>query len=594
MDLPARTRTCLVAVLLAGAVLAALAPGARANEIAAQGVPTSQRIVVHDAAETLRDWCRTDEQGVLWLELPGGARYELVTSAFDPAIANPGDGSFHPFDGRRGARPRSPRSSYPLDGVAADVFILPYPRRAGLSSAAGHGPDPALARRAARCRRTSSTPRWSTSWGTWCSTRRPAGHGHRGVEPLPRPARHRRPDPLQRGRRRTPTGRTRSSRRTSACCSAARWPPRPARSRTPPCALPGEVPGLEDFMLSLAGSPLAVTLGAAPNPSRGAVVFSRGGRPGGRARPVRPGRAPSRLAAPRRRAATASAGAGTAATRRGGASSPAWCSRGPATAAPPRAWSCSPRRARPIVRRAARSRGPNGSETARACSSPKPAKLRAASNSENGRPVMTSEGAVLRVPDLAREPALHLPHVLQAQGLERRRHHDVVARRRRSSGAKRATGSGQRPRQRRPHGVQPGEHERPGPVALEPVGVRADSRSAGAARRRRRSRGGRTSPRAAATARRAAAGWPACRARGCSRRGARTGRRAARPPTPSRPARAAAGPPGLSARAGAAHASSRPASSAASSAGSGAAGRGAGSGERTGGRALRRDAAAAR
>ena len=29
--------------------------------------------------------------------------------------------------------------SYPLDGVAADVFILPYPRRAGLTSAAGPG-----------------------------------------------------------------------------------------------------------------------------------------------------------------------------------------------------------------------------------------------------------------------------------------------------------------------------------------------------------------------------------------------------------------------------------------------------------------------
>ena len=101
-------------------------------------MPTSQRIVVHDAAETLRDWCRTDEQGVLWLELPGGARYELVTSVFDPAIANHGDGSFHPFEAAE-VEAAIAAVSYPLDGVAADVFILPYPRRAGLASAAGTG-----------------------------------------------------------------------------------------------------------------------------------------------------------------------------------------------------------------------------------------------------------------------------------------------------------------------------------------------------------------------------------------------------------------------------------------------------------------------
>ena len=51
----------------------------RATEVATGGVSTSDRIVIHDAQETLRDWCRPDSQGTLWLMLPGGMRFELVT-----------------------------------------------------------------------------------------------------------------------------------------------------------------------------------------------------------------------------------------------------------------------------------------------------------------------------------------------------------------------------------------------------------------------------------------------------------------------------------------------------------------------------------
>jgi hypothetical protein len=40
---------------------------------------------------------------------------------------------------------------------------------------------------------------------------------------------------------------------------------------------PTQVAGLADFMLSLSGPPLTVTLGARPNPARGAVLFSRKG-----------------------------------------------------------------------------------------------------------------------------------------------------------------------------------------------------------------------------------------------------------------------------------------------------------------------------
>jgi hypothetical protein len=116
-----------------GACLLALT--VRADEV---GGVTSARagIVVHDAAQTLRDYCRADEAGTLWLTLPGGSRYELVTST--AGLPNPGDGAFHPFDASVVATALS-GVRYPMTGVAAEVFILPFPRRDALESAAGPG-----------------------------------------------------------------------------------------------------------------------------------------------------------------------------------------------------------------------------------------------------------------------------------------------------------------------------------------------------------------------------------------------------------------------------------------------------------------------
>ena len=94
-------------------------------------------LVIHGPSETLRDFCRA-EDGALWLTLPDGARFELVTSTSDPSIANPGDGSFHPFD-EAVVRAALSGIRYPLAGVSAEVFLLPFPRRAGLQSAAGTG-----------------------------------------------------------------------------------------------------------------------------------------------------------------------------------------------------------------------------------------------------------------------------------------------------------------------------------------------------------------------------------------------------------------------------------------------------------------------
>jgi len=87
-------------------------------------------IVIHDAATTLRERCVVDESGVTWLGAPNGTRYELVTTTDDPAITNQGDGAFFPFD-RAEVEAALAGVRYPLDGVVADVFILPFPRRDG-------------------------------------------------------------------------------------------------------------------------------------------------------------------------------------------------------------------------------------------------------------------------------------------------------------------------------------------------------------------------------------------------------------------------------------------------------------------------------
>jgi hypothetical protein len=95
-------------------------------------------IAIHGPEETLRDFCRTDAEGRLWLEVPGGARFELITSIDDPAISNPGDGSFHPFDEAE-VRAALGQVRYAIGGVSADIFLLPFPRRGGLESAAAPG-----------------------------------------------------------------------------------------------------------------------------------------------------------------------------------------------------------------------------------------------------------------------------------------------------------------------------------------------------------------------------------------------------------------------------------------------------------------------
>lgn len=124
------------ALILATLVTVSLSVCAQANELDARG-GQSAGFVIHDASEVERDFCRW-EDGRLYLLLPGGARYELVPSTTDAAITNVGDGSFHPFDASE-VRAALGAVRYPLARIAADIYVLPYPRRNGLESAAGPG-----------------------------------------------------------------------------------------------------------------------------------------------------------------------------------------------------------------------------------------------------------------------------------------------------------------------------------------------------------------------------------------------------------------------------------------------------------------------
>ena len=118
---------------LGGAVLglALMTTVGRSDEVAAGA--SADGVIIHGPEETLRNYCRTVGDQ-LWLELPDGSRFELATATCE--FANPGDGSFHPFDeGTVRAALASVR--FPARDVPVQIFLLPYPRRTGTQSAAG-------------------------------------------------------------------------------------------------------------------------------------------------------------------------------------------------------------------------------------------------------------------------------------------------------------------------------------------------------------------------------------------------------------------------------------------------------------------------
>jgi hypothetical protein len=120
-------RSPLALALATGAVLCGVDSTGRASA----GV----RIIGPD--EVLKRYCRA-EGDQLRLVVPGVAPQELVTRVDDPIVVNQGDGSFHPLDPDVVAQAIA-GLSFPVDQVDAVVYVLPYPRRAGLESVAAPG-----------------------------------------------------------------------------------------------------------------------------------------------------------------------------------------------------------------------------------------------------------------------------------------------------------------------------------------------------------------------------------------------------------------------------------------------------------------------
>jgi hypothetical protein len=261
---------------LAGTLLgvAALFAVAHANEVSAGGAD-ARGFVIHDAAETLRDDCVRDADGVLWFQLPGGLRWELVTDTADPAILNPGDGAFHPFEASE-VRAALAAVRYPLERLSAEIYVLPYPRRVALESAAGHGlillapgvqpltPEhqhAELIHELGHVVQYALLPDAETrGWDQYRNLRgitdqavynAGASHANRPHEIFAEDFRATFGDPL--------------ANYSGTIENAAIAPP-------------AGIAGLAEFLRGLAGSSLAIS--AAPNPSRGATLFSRAGTTG--------------------------------------------------------------------------------------------------------------------------------------------------------------------------------------------------------------------------------------------------------------------------------------------------------------------------
>ncbi len=270
-----RVRASLALLALMAAFTAARAPAAGANEIQAQ--ESASRFAIHGPEETLRDDCSWDAEGRLWLTLPGGARFELVTSTADSVISNAGDGAFHPFQESE-VRAAVAALRFPIAGLCADVYLLPYPRRTGLESAAGAGLvllSPGVRPLSPEQQHAEFThelghvvhrallPDSSTlGWNAYRALRgitdpavysASAPHADRPHEIFAEDFRALFGDALA-----NYSGTIENS----------------------SISLPSQVPGLRDFMLELAGAAPSVALVARPNPACRAVEFAR---PGGAA-----------------------------------------------------------------------------------------------------------------------------------------------------------------------------------------------------------------------------------------------------------------------------------------------------------------------
>ena len=111
--------------LLLGIVLLSLSTSAAATPI------------VHGPEEVLERYCSWSG-GRLYFAPPTGGSWELVYDTSDPLITNPGDGMFHPMPLDQ-VHEALEGIAYPIQDLDFHVYVLPYPRRSQLSSAAGDG-----------------------------------------------------------------------------------------------------------------------------------------------------------------------------------------------------------------------------------------------------------------------------------------------------------------------------------------------------------------------------------------------------------------------------------------------------------------------
>ncbi len=269
----ALVRRVSIGILATLFALAATVLASQANELS--GAPTragSLRILgPEQALKQYGEW-RGDR---LWLVLPGGLEFELVTSIDDPAIANRGDGKFHPFDVDEVQRAFD-AVSYPLSGVGAEVLVLPYPRRAGFESAAA----PGLILLSPGTRALSVQQQHAEA-----------------VHELGHVVQYQRlPDSDHEGWQRYRT--LRGIEDAGLYSPSAPHADRPheifaedfralfggaianysGSIENPELAMPSQVPGLAEFLRGLSGGPMvAASLAAWPNPARGAVAFARAG-----------------------------------------------------------------------------------------------------------------------------------------------------------------------------------------------------------------------------------------------------------------------------------------------------------------------------
>jgi hypothetical protein len=94
-------------------------------------------ILIHGVDDVLANYT-FEEDGKLYFAVPSMQAWELITDVSDSAVSNKGDGVFHSFE-KSVVEQALAETSYPLDRVDVEVFILPYPRRGALDSSASTG-----------------------------------------------------------------------------------------------------------------------------------------------------------------------------------------------------------------------------------------------------------------------------------------------------------------------------------------------------------------------------------------------------------------------------------------------------------------------